>query len=276
MPARPRRQRRRRPTLAECADRHVLYEEAVQSPEHEIEFLEQTFKRLRGRQPELLREDFCGTANVACTWARRGARNRAIAVDIDPAVLDWGRKHHLLRLRPAVRARVTLLQADVLTVETEPADIVVALNFSYWIFKDRARMRRYFENVRRGLKPDGLFVIDAYGGSDAHRILRERRKCGRFTYVWHQAEYDPVTNHITCHIDFVFSDGSRLPRAYTYHWRLWSLPELRELLAEAGFGRSTVYWQGTDEETGEESDEFNPVERGEADPAWIAYIVAEP
>jgi hypothetical protein len=66
-----------------------------------------------------------------------------------------------------------------------------------------------------------------------------------------------------------------MPRAFTYTWRLWTLPELREVLKEAGFERVTVYWQGTDEETGEGNGEFLPVDRGDPDPAWIAYLVAE-
>jgi arylsulfatase A-like enzyme len=53
-----------------------------------------------------------------------------------------------------------------------------------------------------------------------------------------------------------------------------SLTTLAELLAEAGFRNSTVYWEGSDED-GEGNDEYSPVERGDADPAWIAYIVAE-
>ncbi len=43
-----------------------------------------------------------------------------------------------------------------------------------------------------------------------------------------------------CHIDFKFEDGSVQKRAFSYDWRLWILPEIREVLAEAGFRRSTV------------------------------------
>ena len=48
------------------------------------------------------------------------------------------------------------------------------------------------------------------------------------------------------HIHFEFTNGSRLKRAFTYEWRLWTLPEIRELLGEAGFSRSTVYWEDRD------------------------------
>ena len=65
-----------------------------------------------------------------------------------------------------------------------------------------------------------------------------------------------------------------MEKAFTYEWRLWTLPEIRELLEEAGFGRVTVYWEGTDED-GEGNGEFEPTTRGDADAGWIAYLVAE-
>jgi hypothetical protein len=34
--------------------------------------------------------------------------------------------------------------------------------------------------------------------------------------------------------------------AFVYHWRLWSIPELRDCLAEAGFKRIEVYSELTD------------------------------
>ena len=37
----------------------------------------------------------------------------------------------------------------------------------------------------------------------------------------------------------------------------------------------TVYWQGTEEESGEADGIFEPSEVGDPDPAWIAYITAE-
>jgi cyclopropane fatty-acyl-phospholipid synthase-like methyltransferase len=167
------------------------------------------------------------------------------------------------------------MQADVMQVHTAPMDIVAAFNFSYWVFRERASLRRYFRRVREALRRDGVFMLDAYGGADAVREMRERDDRGSFTYIWDQAEYDPVSAATTCHIHFAFPDGSRLNRAFSYHWRLWTLAELREVLAEAGFSASRVYWEGTDPENGEGNGIFTPAERGEADQAWVAYIVAE-
>jgi hypothetical protein len=80
---------------------------------------------------------------------------------------------------------------------------------------------------------------------------------------------------MTCHIHFEFPDGSRMAKAFSYHWRLWTLPELREILLEAGFRKADVYWEGTDEETGEGNGEYQPCEIGDADAGWVCYVVAQ-
>ena len=269
------RKHRQGPSMAETADRYALYQEAVQCVESEIDFVDDTFHGLRKRRARLLREDFCGTANTSCEWVRRRSSNRAIAVDMDREVLDWGRKHNVKKLGSGAK-RINLLHADVLKAKTDPVDTVIAHNFSYWLFKERRQMRRYFRRVRESLVNDGLLFLDAFGGSEAFTEVREKTKINSYTYVWDQASYNPINGDFLCHIHFKFADGSKLDRAFTYSWRLWTLPEVREILQEAGFSRATVYWQGTDEETGEGDGDFKPVEKGDADPAWIVYIVAEP
>lgn len=262
-------------TMAEVADRHDLYEQSVQCVEAEIDFVDETFTALRGRKAKSLREDFCGTGNTSCEWVRRRNSNHAIGVDLDTEVLEWGRKHKVGSLTPAQSKRVKLLNEDVMQVETDPMDIVLAMNFSYWLFEDRPTLRKYFERVRSALADDGIMFLDAFGGYDAYRELKERTKFKKHTYIWEQAHFNPINNHMRCHIHFKMKDGSRLEKAFSYEWRLWSLPEIRELLLEAGFSKATVYWQGEDEETGEGDGEFYPTEEGEADAGWIAYIVAE-
>jgi cyclopropane fatty-acyl-phospholipid synthase-like methyltransferase len=259
--------------MAERADKHVLYEKSVQCVEAEIDFIDETFADLRRRKAKILREDFCGTANTSCEWVKRRRTNHAIGVDLDPDVLAWGREHNVSKLGSAA-SRLTLINDDVLEVQNQPVDVVLAMNFSYWIFKQRPLMRFYFRRVRDALVDDGILFLDAFGGSEAYIEVEEATKYDGFTYIWDQAEFNPVNAETLCHIHFKFPDGSRMRNAFSYSWRLWTLPELREVLEEAGFTRSTVYWQGTDED-GEEDGEFEPTERGEADLAWIAYIVAE-
>jgi hypothetical protein len=266
-----------KPTLAERADRHYLYELSVQYAASEIDFIDDTFKQLRGRRATLLREDFCGTANVCCEWVRRRKSNRAIGIDIDKEVLDWGLANNLAKLSNERRNRINLLQADVLTVETEAPDIVSAMNFSYWLFKEREQLKGYFRSVRESLADGGILFLDAYGGYDSFREIVEEREIEEgdgFTYIWEQESYNPINNGLVCHIHFAFPDGSRMKKAFTYDWRLWTLPEVRELLQEVGFNKVTIYWQGWDEE-GEPDGNFQPAEVADADAGWICYLSAE-
>lgn len=261
-------------TMAEQADKHELYELSVQNVEHEVEFIQETFQELAGRTAHLFREDFCGTASAACEWVKQGKDFQAIGVDIDPSVLDWGRKHRVGRLPAEDQARVSLIESDVLTVETPKVDVLAAFNFSYWIFEERRTMVNYMRRCHEALKDDGVLFLDMFGGPESFEETREKTKHDGFTYIWHQAEFHPITNHMKCYIHFKFPDGSRLKKAFSYEWRLYTAPELRDMLHEAGFSTVTVYWEGEDED-GEGNGIFTPDAEGEADLAWIAYIVAQ-
>lgn len=267
--------RSKRTKMAAEVDRHTLYEASVQDTEAELEFVSETFEDITGRKLELLREDFCGTANTACDWVRSGKKHRAIGVDLDEEVLDWGRRHHYAELKPEQQKRIQIIHGDVLSTSVEPADAVIAMNFSYYLFTTRAMLRQYFHTVLQGLKDDGLLILDAFGGYEAHQELEERTEYDDFTYVWDQSAFNPINQHMTCRIHFEFPDGSDYRDAFVYHWRLWTLPEIRELLVEAGFARATIYWEGTDEDTNEGDGIYEPAEEGDADAGWICYIVAE-
>lgn len=256
----------------------LLYEWAVQSPEPEVNFIDDTYASLKNRRARILREDFCGTALVACEWVKRRKTNRAFGVDINPEPLLWAEQHNRATLGSAGAKRLALLQGDVLTTEHRQPDIICAFNFSYWLIKERERLKQYFRRCWERLPEHGVLFLDAYGGYDAFRCIVEERDVdtvrGTFTYLWEQERYDPISGDLVCHIHFQFPDGSRLERAFSYHWRLWTLPEICELLTEAGFQRVLVYWQGWDED-GNPDGEFQPVQAGEAEAGWICYLSAE-
>jgi hypothetical protein len=260
-------------SMAVKADRYKLYESSVQCAETEVDFVEYEFKKLRGRRPALLREDFCGTAAVCFEWASRGQENTAIGVDIDGEVLNWANENHLPLLKGTARSKVKLIRGDVLKVSTPQQDVILAMNFSYWLFKERKLLLAYFRKVRKNLELDGIFFLDCFGGSDAYRELKERTKLDGFTYIWDQAAYNPVNSDISCHIHFHFPDKSKLERAFTYDWRLWTLPEIRELLLDAGFSEVIIYAQAIDPVT-EEPSQMEPVLSMDADLGWIAYVGA--
>lgn len=256
---------------ARTADKHLLYQKAVQAPEVEVAFMNRVFKKLCGRPPLSMREDFCGTALICTEWAKSRRDRTATGVDIDPGVLAWGRKHNLAPLGDDAR-RITLLQQDVRERTAKRFDIVCAFNFSYWVFRTRDEMREYFRAVHRSLLGDGLFLLDAYGGWESQETMEESRRIkGGFTYVWDQATFDPITHLVKNYIHFEFKDRSRMNRAFEYVWRFWSLPELRELLLEAGFSEVLVYW---DTATDDDEEKYAPRARAENQPGWLAYIVA--
>lgn len=260
---------------ADTADRHDLYQRSVQDTESEIDFIEDTWNALRDRPAESLREDFCGTANTACEWVRRDEYHYALGVDLDPEVLAWGMRHCVAALNPDEQQRIELIRADVLDRHRQHSDIVLAMNFSYFLFMTRKALLEYFMAVHAGLADDGIFFLDAYGGYDAPREIEESRDCGGFTYIWDQAAFNPIDSSMTCHIHFEFPDGSRMDKAFSYYWRLWTLPELSELLHEAGFGQVDIYWEGTDEESNEGNGVYQASTLGEADAGWVCYIVAQ-
>ena len=265
-------------------DRHVLYEAAVQSVDADIDFIRRVYKKKNGRTAKLLREDFCGTAALACLWAEGNDDRRAWGVDLDGDTLDWCREHRLPRIGSTAE-RVVLVQEDVRTPREPKVDVTVAFNFSYFTFRDRPTLRGYFENVRQSLAPGGVFLVDLFGGTESMTEIEERRKIGSsrapdgskvpgFHYYWEQASFNPVDHEIVCHIHFkVPGRKKRIKRAFTYHWRLWTIPELRELLDEAGFASSEVYAEGWDDDAEDGDGNFRKKSRFENDAGWIAYVV---
>lgn len=265
------------PLTARNADPRVLYELAVQCPEAEVDFLERRFLKLRGRRAIRFREDFCASAATACEWVRRRRTNTAIGLDLDPSILQWGAKHNLAKLNDEQRSRIRLLERNVLTpgAGTGRFDIVASMNFSYWVFKSRELLVQYFKKVRESLVEDGIYFLDAYGGWESMKTMTERRRIkGGFTYIWDQAYFDPISHDLTCHIHFEFKNKSKIRKAFTYEWRLWTIPEIRELLMQAGFKNVTVYWEGDDDKGGGNGI-FKPQSKGEDGPSFIVYISAE-
>ena len=70
-----------------------------------------------------------------------------------------------------------------------------------------------------------------------------------------------------------FADGSKMKNAFTYEWRFWTIPEVREMLEEAGFSNSYVYFDLEDDD-GEDTGEWYRTEEYPSHESWIAYIVA--
>jgi len=256
---------------ASFADRHKLYQWSVQVPEFEVEFMAEQFEKLRGRPATTMREDFCGTGILSCAWARLRDHHRAVGLDLDRETLDWGLEHNVAALGEAA-SRVDLREGDVRTI-TEPADIVCAYNFSWFLIYPHADLVEYFKVVRESLAPDGLVFMDIYGGWEAQQKMEEPRlietEHGNFTYTWEQGRYNPITNVCKCHIHFELNE-LRMKKAFTYKWRLYTPVEAREALLAAGFKDVVIYWDHSDDP---DSDDYRPSTKAKNQPGWLAYIV---
>jgi SAM-dependent methyltransferase len=273
--------RKGRKAPADAQSKHKLYQLSVQAPDVDAEFLYDYFAKITGRRGHMFREDFCGTAILCCHWVKLHESNQAIGVDIDAKTLKWGRKHNVgdeRLLDDEQRSRVTLVESDVLDVVHPKVDLIAALNFSYSFFMTRDALRAYMVRCREALVDDGVLFFDAWGGSQTQEVMEEERKIvsddvETFTYIWDQAQFDPITYHSQCRIHFRFRDGTEMRNAFRYRWRQWTLPELQELMQEAGFHDVHVLWEGTDKATNEGNGEYTRRQHGEADLGWIAYVV---
>ncbi len=267
-------------TLAEKADKFLCYQKSVQSPEHEVDFFEQAFRDAYGRKPVTLREDFCGTFSVCCEWVKSNKNRTAIGVDLCPETLQWGRDNNLSKLTAQQQDRVRLLEQDVRKRNRPQVDILAAQNFSFWIFKTRSEVVQYFKAARANMNSEGIMVMDMMGGGDCYtegQVDKRTIKKGKkgFRYHWRQHSFNPINHDASFYISFHFKDGSKLKNAFEYHWRFWTIPEVREMLEEAGFSDSSVYWDMEDEKENEHDDDWQLLEEAESAPCWISYIVAK-
>lgn len=255
-------------------DKYALYREAVQSAESDVRFIRRVYQESRGRDPKVMREDFCGTFALCCEWVKLNPQFRAVGVDLDPEPLQYGKDNYFSALKPDQQSRLQVHRGDLLKKTWEKSDIAVAMNFSYFIFQTPELLGRYFSNVRKSLNPKGIFLLDLFGGSLCYSANEESTRKKGFTYYWHQESFEPVSNRAKFAIHFKLKGRPKTRRVFTYDWRMWTIPELREALAIAGFKRTHVYWEGTTAQGGGNG-VFRRTEKGEDCQSWIAYIAAE-
>lgn len=259
---------------AKNANKYELYEKSVQNVDFEIDFTQKMYKKYNKSQCISIREDFCASAKISAAWVKNKPKNIAYAVDLDSSILKFAKEEFREAMTKDEISRLKLIKGNSQTLQTSKVDCVSAFNFSYWVFKKRIDLIKYFKNAYKNLKPNGILMLDAFGGYEAHQELEERTKYSNFTYCWDQHSFNPITNDITCYIHFEFKDGSSIKKAFEYNWRLWSLPEIKECLEVAGFKRIHFYMQGWDDKKDEETEEFYKMTKCDADPGWLAYIVA--
>lgn len=255
-------------------DKYDLYSQAVQSADSDVIFFRRVYRELKKKDPKVLREDFCGTFQLSAEWVKLRKTHIAYGIDLDPEPINYGFENHYKKLNESQKKRIHIQEMNVLSKSVPNADVIAAMNFSYFIFKTRAQMKEYFANAYRSLKKDGVFLVDLFGGSGCYEENEDVTRFKKFKYFWHQTNFEPITNEALFHIHFQLNGKKKTERVFTYDWRLWSIPELKDIMSEVGFRNTHIYWEGTTKKGGGDGD-FRRVKKGEACDSWIAYIAAE-
>ena len=123
-------------------------------------------------------------------------------MDNDPEPLAWARRRRLPWVHEAAE-RVTLVRGDVRRPCTPRVHVACGLNFSWWVFHQRADLLAYLTAARAGLLPGGVLVLNMFGGARAEQkvIERTRKRAGNapdgeptpaFTYIWEHAEVEAI------------------------------------------------------------------------------------
>jgi SAM-dependent methyltransferase len=286
-------------------DRFDLYELCVQSPSYDARMLAAIHAAGGRKRARVLGEDFCGTAALSRAWIdldRKG--HRAVAVDHDAETLvralelnaaptpdaAGGKAGAGGRAGALPRPGITYALADVLET-VDRVDILCALNYSIGEFHDRRGLVRYLRHARKRVRAGGSFICDMYTGRDSMLTGVERKRVslptargrgrrGNVEYEWEQREANPLTGMVVNAIHFRLlgrkarGDEAVMRDAFVYRWRLWSVPELREAMLEAGFGRTQVYPRHAEAIDGEGRFHALPFDNPEELPeSFNAYIV---
>lgn len=257
--------------------KYELYEASVQDSDFELDFFERVYRNAFGKKPITVREDFCSTFLNTVTWVHRNPKNIGLAVDLNPIPLDYGKKKHLPKLSLDEKERLHIFQADVLKLKTRPVDMITISNFSICFLKTREKLLEYFKNCYKTLKSKGVIVFDLLGGEELPNLVEDESVFKlddgtKAKYFWEHAAFNPITNEATFHIHYKVSGQKRMNRVFSYDWRIWSIPEFKDVLMEAGFSEVDVYWEDDDPHGDGGSGVFRKVTKAQSCPIWLSYI----
>jgi len=259
------------------SDIHALYLASVQDPVSDVHRVSNIYEEIFGQRAISFREDFSGTFALSCCWVQSDDKRSAIAIDIDHETIEYGKKHYLSNMSDNEKERMDVIEGNAIQ-DTSAVDIIATFNFSYCLLHKRSELLEYFKKAKASLNKNGMIILDIFGGSESEipevqeRDIDNCEYIAPFVFEFERKDFNPVTRLANYGIHFKYPDGTEILDAYKYHFRMWSITELRDLLEEAGFSKSHVYWESFDEE-GYGNGEFYQTESEENTFNWNAYIV---
>lgn len=257
-------------------EKYTLYEASVQNPKTDISFINREYKKIYGKAPLVLREDFCGTGMMACAWVTQSKKHKAHGIDLDIEPISYGVENHLFKLKEEQQERMEYILGNVMASYDFKADVVVAFNFSYFLFKKRSELVKYFTQVKKHLKKDGAFFLDLFGGTETRKPLEETKRHKGHTYYWHCEKYNPLNADVLYYIHFkTHKDQIKHKKVFRYDWRMWDAREIKDILKDAGFNETIIYWEGVNKD-GTGNGVFKQTTKAENCESWVTYICALP
>lgn len=258
-------------------DKHALYLASVQDPISDVGRISDIYFEIFDKEADLLREDFSGTFAISCCWVESHEDRKAIALDIDEEALNYGKTRYLKNMGSDEQSRVKVLKQNSIS-KTELVDMICTFNFSYCLLHTRSVLVDYLKKANESLNEEGMIIMDIFGGSDSEipevqeRNIDNNDQIAPFSFEFVREDFNPINRHANYHINFKYEEGTQVLKAFSYHFRMWSITELRDCLEEAGFSKTLVYWEDFDKE-GFGSGEFTQTEKELNSINWNAYVV---
>lgn len=184
----------------------------------------------------------CGTGIVTELLARRGYAP-VWGVDLSPAMIAVARTKAAAR---GLAQAITYVQqgAEALDLGGQTFDLVVSLFDSLNYLTEPATLRAAFARIHAHTAPGGVFAFDLNSlYALAYGFFEQTSTNGPVHHVWH-AHWDRETR--LCRIEMAFwvhdpQTGETRRFTETHLQRAYTIPEITEWLAAAGFANIEVF-----------------------------------
>ena len=210
----------------------------------------------RDKFPRSVLDVACGTGIVSELLVGAGY-HPVVGVDLSNAMVRIARTKAAARGIGEQSLRYETQNAATLDLGAARFDLAVCLFDSLNYILDPADLARAFVRIAAHLAPGGVFAFDVNSMyALSHDLFTQRQDAGAVRHVW-QSFWDRASR--TCRVEMAFTvtdAATGEPRSFheTHLQRAYTITELREYLAAAGFGDVSVWGNYGDRAPGPKSD----------------------
>ncbi|KAL2894220.1 Xin actin-binding repeat-containing protein 2 [Bienertia sinuspersici] len=179
----------------------------------------------------------------ATEWLRTDPRRSAIGVDLDLEALNWCMENNVNKLLEASLVKSSHpenLMENVTIQENEDSAQKIPVENSLGSAASVSG-----GNLKKDFSFPGRDIVCAFNYNCC--CLQKRKELVAYSkhafdalsrkgYTWEQAEFDAIQRmtRISLHYQ-LHKPQKKIRNAFSYNWRLWSLPEIRDYLEETGY-----------------------------------------